>query len=89
MNGRKKVFPFSRENCLSPLIACIIEHISHKQVCKKGTHKSKREPGKMNTVEPLEGGGGGGVDDLENCDLENDEVEIENVVELKAKFIVV
>ena len=44
----------------------------------------------MNTVEPLEGGGGGGgVDDLENCDLENDEVEIENVVELKAKFIVV
>ena len=44
----------------------------------------------MNTVEPLEeGGGGGGVDDLQNCDLENDEVEIENVVELKAKFIVV
>ena len=59
MNGRKKVFPFSRENCLSPLIACIIEHISHKQVCKKGTHKSKREPAKMNTVEPLEGGEGG------------------------------
>ena len=50
------------KNCLSPLIACIIEHISHKQVCKKGTHKSKREPGKMNTVEPLEEGGvGGGV----------------------------
>ena len=44
----------------------------------------------MNTVEPLEGeGGGGGVDDLENCDLENDELEIENVVELKAEFIVV
>ena len=28
-------------------------------------------------------------DHLENYDLENDELEIENVVELRAKFIVV
>ena len=59
----------------------------------------------MNTVEPLYnghlwwGGGGGGVlktktydlesDHLKNDDLENDELEIENVVEPRAKFIVV
>ena len=58
----------------------------------------------MNTVEPLHNGHlwwgrGGGVlktktydlesDHLENYDLENDELEIENVVELRTKFIVV
>ena len=28
-------------------------------------------------------------DDLENCDLEHDDLEIENEVELKVKFIIV